>query len=171
MPVIPFPTPNSMPADLRRAGAVARTLALGIRFRGRPADAARFILTAAPIDAAEALAADDTLALIRTHRALQKAHRAGDLDAVAQLRSRVARLCAALTEIARHHKVRGWHLALVVGLGLFVVHPLPARADDCASVRDHDRREACYGRTRSASDCEAIRNADEQAACRAEGPR
>lgn len=171
MPVVPFPTPNASASDLRRAHTVARTLALGVRFKGRPGDAARWALAASPADRDAALAADDTIALVKVRRALAKAHKAGDLDAVRQLRPQLGRLCARLTEVAQRHCVKGWHLALVVGLGLLAAQPMPARADDCASVRDHDRREACYGRTRSASDCEAVRNADERAACRAESTR
>lgn len=109
MPVIPFPTPNSKPADLARSRAVARELALSVRFKGRPADAARWALTAPPADVDAALAADDTLELIRARRALRKALKAGDAETVAKLRPVIARLCARIHEIGKRHRVKGWH--------------------------------------------------------------
>lgn len=171
MPVILFPTPNASGADLARAQAVARELALSERFRGRPADAARWTLTASPADVDMALAADDTLAVIRLRRAVRRALRAGDLDTARRLRPTLARLHASITDVARRHGVRGWHVALVVALTLAWTAPASVLADDCASVRNSDRRAACEGRTRSVSDCEAIRDADRRAACRAEARR
>lgn len=173
MPVIPYPTPNASPADLRRAHAVARTLALEVRFKGKPVEAARWVLAASPAERDAALAADDTIALAKVARDLRRAHRAGDLDAVTRLRPRLARLCASIHEVAHRHKVRGWHLALVVGLGLLATHPLPALASsaECQSIRNADDRHACEGRTGDSSACESVRDADKRAACRAESDR
>lgn len=171
MPMVPFPTPNATSADLARAVAAVRPLALATRFRGRPADAARWALTASPDEADMALAADSTLALARLRRALRRALRAGDLDTAHHLRPAVARLQASITEVARKHRVRGWHTAALVVLTLLASAPVPVLASECDSIRNSDRRAACEGRTRSASDCEAIRNADRRAACRAEAHR
>ena len=170
MPVIPYPTPNSSAADLRRAATVARKLALGRRFRGKPDAAACWALVASPVEVDAALAADDTLALVKVRRALAKAYRSADLDAVRQLQPQLGRLCARLTEVAQRHGVRGWHLALIVGFGLLASYPAPVHASSsaCATIRDHDKREACIAQTSGhASDCEAVRNADDRATCRA----
>ena len=108
MTVTPFPGANSSAADMRRAAAVARKLALGVRFRGRPSDAARWALIAPPFEVAQALAADDALALVKVRCALAKAHRSGDLDTVTRLRPQLARVCAQINEVAKRYGVRGW---------------------------------------------------------------
>jgi hypothetical protein len=108
--------------------------------------------------------------LVKVRRALDKAHKTGDFDAVRQLRPQLGRLCARLTDVAQRHGVRGWHLALVVGFGLLASHPAPVLASSsaCATIRDHDKREACIAETSGrASDCESVRNADARAECQA----